>query len=106
MSCFWLIYNMNRRSFFTKLGAGLIVTACPNIFVPQLIRPVWKVNKNNDVYACYIGPVIKNLLRSQTTSTELLISFGYFESLDNSLSFPLDLYHGPHPKMIRRESII
>jgi len=33
---------MNRRGFFTDLASGLIVSAAPTIFAPQLIKPIWK----------------------------------------------------------------
>lgn len=34
---------MNRRKFFKQLASGLLVASAPSIFVPKLIKPVWKV---------------------------------------------------------------
>lgn len=47
---------MNRRSFFQQLASGLVVGAAPSLFVPKLIKPVWKrtplVKPGVFIYVC------------------------------------------------------
>ncbi len=33
---------MNRRYFFRTLASGLAIAAAPDLFLPKLIKPVWK----------------------------------------------------------------
>lgn len=33
---------MNRRYFFKSLASGLVAAATPTLFLPKLIKPVWR----------------------------------------------------------------
>jgi hypothetical protein len=34
--------DMNRRKFFTELASGIVIASSPQIFLPRLIKPIWK----------------------------------------------------------------
>ncbi len=88
---------MNRRNFFTKLASGLIISASSQIFVPKLIKSVWKKNVilyqnpfDGEAFAACIGPVINKILAEAGTAKLIFDDKSYVE-----FSFPLDLHFGP-----------
>jgi hypothetical protein len=106
---------MNRRLFFKKLTGVIIAASAPTIFLPKLIKPVWKVPyehpsvtlvknsiNNPEAFAAYIYPVLKNAL-SQYQTLDLI--YDDYET-ENCPSIPMDLYYGPMPRKNREECII
>lgn len=107
---------MNRRNFFRSLASGLIVAAAPQIFLPKLVKPVWKpfgrlypyqvellkrMLRGDDpeaarAFASYIGPVIKGVLNQAGTASLIYQDYPYAE--DNLPSFPIKMYYGPPRK--------
>ncbi len=94
---------MNRRAF---IGKAVILSA--GIFIPKLIKPVWKrtvepygvrlikgMPHTQEAFARFIGPVIKEVL-SQAGTAPLIYRDFTFNS--DSSHLPLDLHYGPMPK--------
>ncbi len=50
---------MKRRSFFKVIVGGLVAAAGPQIFVPKLIKPIWKPPPHT--FGKWIYPVINNM---------------------------------------------
>lgn len=90
---------MNRRSFFKILASGLVVATSPQIFIPKIIKPVWKPlptvlmpRPGLGPFDRWIFPVIANM--SETDVIDQLITIQPMSVPSGELLY-MDLKYGP-----------
>ena len=46
---------MDRRHFFKHLASGLVVAAAPELFLPKLVKPSWRISRPRPDLKIIIG---------------------------------------------------
>jgi|PlaIllAssembly_1097288.scaffolds.fasta_scaffold632749_2 hypothetical protein len=87
---------MNRRGFFKILASGLVIATGPTIFIPKIIKPVWKPlvvpRASIGNFDRWIFPIIANM--SETDVIDQLVKVQPM-SLPTGATFYMDFKYGP-----------
>jgi hypothetical protein len=100
---------MNRRSFFKILASGLVIATGPQIFIPKIIKPVWKPlpilppHGSLGSFDRWIFPIIANM--SETDVIDQLVQVQPMNQPTGAALY-MDIVYGPPRRRRFWESLL